>query len=192
MRPSGDSGGPGAWLRRSAQAAWRRLPTWVVVALWRMRRVRTRRITGVTEDARTIFVQPGVELDVYWLQAPFGPAPAASLYVLGDEAMRLDCADGDRAHAHLSIAQAQLLSPGYTARLYFPPGPVAAHVERAAFEVEHNAPFAVATSLDPRLRRLRLDPERLRAAAAAMRAAMLELVERHGDEIRAGGGNEES
>ena len=178
------SGGPGAFLRRSAQAAWRRLPTGVVVALWRLRRVRTRRSGGVALEVRTIAVQPGVEIDVYWLPAPFGPAPAASLYVLGDEAMRLDCSDGDRAHAHLSIAQAQLLSPGYTARLYFPPGPVAAHVERAAFEVEHNAPFAVAASLDRRVRLLRLDPERLRAAAAEMRAAMLELVERHDDEVR--------
>ena len=171
-------GGP---LRRLARRVWRRLPTWLVV-LSPLPRARTRAASPNIEDVTSIPVQPGVRLDVYWLKPPFGPGPAASLYAGRHEIMRLDCLGGEHGHMHLGIADSQRLAPGAAPRLYFCPGTVADHVERAAFDLERNAPFAAATSLRRDVRAVALDPERLRAAGRAMRAAMLALCERHRDD----------
>jgi hypothetical protein len=157
---------------------WRRLPTWLIV-LSPLPRARTRATSENLEDVTVITVQPGVRLDVYWLKPPFGPGTAASLYAGSHEIMRLDCLGGERGHMHLGIGDAQRLAPAAPPRLYFPPGSVAEHVERAAFELEHNAAFAAATSLRRKVRSLSLHPERLSVAAAAMRSAMLALLVRH-------------
>ena len=173
--------GKGGALRRLARRVWRRLPTWVIV-LVPLPRARTRAGSPSVEDVTGIPVQPEVRLDVYWLKPPFGPGPAASLYAGRHEIMRLDCLGGERGHMHLGIADSHRLAPGATPRLYFPPGTVAEHVERAAIELERNAPFAAATSLRRDVRALALDPERLRAASRTMRAAMIALCERHRDD----------
>jgi len=163
-------------VKAALRRAWRRLPTWLVL-LSPLPRERTRAGSALAEEVTAIAVQPGVRLAVYWLKAPFGPGPAASLYAGRHEIMRLDCLGGERGHMHLGIGDAQCLSPGAPQRLYFPAGGMAEHVERAAFELERNAPYATATSL----RALALDREELRAAAAAMRAAMLAMLERRGE-----------
>jgi hypothetical protein len=171
----------GSALRRLARAVWRRLPTWVVV-LSPLPRERTRETSPNVEDVASIPVQPGVRLDVYWLKPPFGPGPAASLYAGRREIMRFDCLGGDRGHMHLGIGDAQRLAPGAGPRLYFRPGSVADHIERAVLELERNAPYAAATSLHRTVRGLTFDPDRLHSAAVAMRADMLAALVRHGGE----------
>ena len=124
-------------------------------------------------------LQEGVELCVYWMDSPvFGGGPGASLYVLGDEVLRLDCFAGDMAHMHLNPSQ-QNFATRMTARLYFPYGSQVDHVERAAFELVANTDAALKSNRLKSVFNFQIDRQALIDASGRMKDYMKELLERH-------------
>lgn len=161
------------------------LPEALVFRLWRWRTARAPRSALPTASGhRTITIQDGIDLDVFWVSRELGPGPGASLYVLGDEVLRLDCfgSHGLGGHYHINPQQTRLYAEE-TARLFFPAGGHEDHVERAAFELAHNLPAMLAMNRDAEIRAIELDGPRLAQAADEMRRFMLELLARHRDEL---------
>ena len=70
-----------------------------------------------------------------------------------------------------------------SARLFFPSGSHEDHIERAAFELERNLPAVLAMNRDARIRRIELNSVRLAQVADDLRRNMLELLERHREEL---------
>ena len=135
---------------------------------------------GTSEDLRSIAVQDGVCLDVYWTVVDQGAGPCASLFVLEEEVLRLDCFAGNQAHMHLNPVQLNLPLPWeITPRIAFPPGDAQAQINRAAFELETNTVTALQMNQLARLREFRIEREALAQAAKQMKSYMLELVARH-------------
>ena len=126
-------------------------------------------------DSRSYPVQDNVRLDVYWVGGAFGPGPGASLYVYGDEILRLDCFGGRAGHLHMNVRQSRESSSDVTPRLYFPQGSIPDHIERATFELETNVAYCTQLARDPRIRAVRIEPSRLHQAANLMREQMLSL-----------------
>jgi hypothetical protein len=177
-------------LRRMARRLARYLlPEAVLYPLWRWQAARSPRSALPTaSDHRTIAIQDGMRLDVFWVDRTLGPGPGASLYVLGDEVLRLDCfgAEGLGGHYHINPRQVEL-SSGVAARLFFPAGSHEDHIERAAFELETNLPAILAMNRDARIRRIEVDEARLTAAAAELRHVMSALLQRHRADLELGG-----
>ncbi|GAC1658901.1 MAG: hypothetical protein NVS9B1_19900 [Candidatus Dormibacteraceae bacterium] len=111
-----------------------------------------------------------MNIDVYWRDDDLGRGPAASLFVHGCEAVRLDCFGGDQGHLHL------WLDGKVGRRWYFPPAPATEHVERAAFELARNHAMLLGVCRDPRLEGVKLQSARMEAAAQAAREALLSLL----------------
>jgi hypothetical protein len=115
-------------------------------------------------------IQENVWIEVYWRDDPAGRGPCASLYVGDLELLRYDCFAGDQGHLHVDIHKMG------GQRLYYPPGPVRQHIDRTAFEVSKNVPFALRFNHDPAIQQLRIDPEKLLAVAQQTRERLLELA----------------
>ena len=161
------------------------LPEALAYRLWRWRTARTPRSALPTaSDHQVITIQEGVSLEVFWVNRQLGPGPGASLYVLGDEVLRLDCfgTQGLGGHYHINPRQTELYSME-SARLFFPSGSHEDHIERAAFELERNLPAVLAMNRDARIRRIELNSVRLAQVADDLRRNMLELLERHREEL---------
>ena len=137
---------------------------------------------GVLSDVAVFPVQEDVDLEVGWLKAEAGGGgPAASLYILSEEVFRLDCLGGDRGHMHFNMREALITPGGSSARIYFEPGTMADHIERAVFHLKKNSDYCIALNSDPYIRKVVLDRDRLAAAAEWMRQTMTELREPHGE-----------
>ena len=175
--------------RRARRLAGYLLPEALLYGLWRWHAAKSPRSDLATaSDHETIAIQDGVRLDIFWVDRNLGPGPGASLYVLGDEVLRLDCfgAEGLGGHYHINPRQVEL-SADATARLFFPAGSHEDHIERAAFELEANLPAVLAMNRDARIRRIKVDGARLAAGAAELRRVMSALLERHRSELGQGG-----
>ncbi len=146
---------------------------------YRFRRGKPQETLDWMSDQRLIRPQKDVELWVYWYDMPSKVrGPAASLYVLGEEVLRLNCFQGNKAHMHLNPRQ-QEFAMRVAARLFFPDGSPAERVERAAFELRANTDAALKSNRIGRVRDFRIDSQALMAASNAMRAYMMELLDRH-------------
>ncbi|UHD15893.1 hypothetical protein [Thiocapsa bogorovii] len=124
----------------------------------------------------------GMRLAVYWSDVPgVGTGPSASLYVLEEEILRLDCFGGQDGHLHVNPEQYDLYTrfSGHTPRIYFPPGSRQEHVERAAFELRRNAVAAARMSPIERIRACPLAEEDLASAAESMRRIMSRMLTEH-------------
>lgn len=178
----------GLGIRRALNDPWRLallcLPQPLVHELWHLKSMRKRRPDLETaRDVRVLRPQEGVVLEVYWANVPVaGSGPAASLFVLEEEVLRLDCFGGERGHMHVNPKQDQLLKEfvGSVPRIYFHPGAIARQIERAAFEVTHNTKAAISTNMIRRVRRFQLDQAALREAASEMVKEMHDLCALHG------------
>lgn len=166
-------------IRRGKRLAFSLLPPIVRLRLGRIAGPRDRTASPNVSDVVSREIQDGVRLDVYWLRAPLGSGPAASLYVFGEEVVRLDCLPQAVGHLHTNVAQWSLITPGRDIRQYLPPAPVEAHIERAEHEIAANIPFATGQSLRRKIRNLQVDPSCARAAATWMGDRMRELVATH-------------
>ncbi len=165
------------------------LPEALLYPLWHWYTARIpRSVLATASDHRVIATQEEMRLEVYWVNRQLGPGPGASLYVLGDEVLRLDCfgAYGQGGHYHINPRQVRLnsLEP---ARLFFPAGSHEDHIERAAFELKKNLPAALSMNRNARIRRIEVDSTRLVQAANNMQKAMLDLLEKHREELIEGG-----
>ncbi len=142
---------------------------------------RRRPITAfeTASDRRKISPQEDVELWVYWSDVPnVGRGPTASLFVLREEVLRLECFGGSEGHMHLNPEQ-QRFSGHVTARLYFQDGSRVEHVDRAAFELIANTDAALKSNRLSRVRNFPIDQNALADASNQMRHLMQELLERH-------------
>lgn len=143
-----------------------------------LRRPRTSLDTA--SDHRKIALQQGVELWIYWSDVPsVGSGPSASLFVLREEVLRLDCFGGREGHMHLNPDQ-QRFNARVAARLYFPEGSRAEHIDRAVFEIIANTDAALKSNRLARVRKFSINQYALSNAARQIRFIMPELLRRHG------------
>jgi hypothetical protein len=125
-------------------------------------------------DLTKLPVQENVWVETYWRDDPAGRGPCASLYLGDIELLRFDCFDGDQGHCHVNMSQ----TGGQ--RWYYPPGTVRQHIDRTAFEISRNVPFALRTNQDPAIRDMKIDPEKLKEVAQQTRERLLELTTQQG------------
>ena len=158
------------------------LPQPILYRLWHWRR-RSRPRTGDANASqiRTITIQSGARLEVYWNTNKMGPGPSVSLYVLDEEIYRIDCFGGTTGHLHINPVQANLvLGWATTPRFFFPPGDMQEQVERAAFELTANTTAALQTNQLASVRKFSMDKRALDDAVDQMSAYMKELMLEHG------------
>jgi hypothetical protein len=165
------------------------VPPELLYRLWhRRRKGMPRSEDGTTEELRSIAVQEGITLGVYWTEVAQGAGPCASLFVLDEEVLRLDCFAGSSAHMHFNPVQLNLPLPWeITPRVVFPPGDARAQIDRAVFELENNTKAALQMNQLARLRNFSVDRVAFAEAARLMKGYMLELAdkrERHDGENR--------
>jgi hypothetical protein len=177
----------GLGIRETLKDPWRIallfLPQPLVYELWHQKVIKNRRPDQKTaSDVRVLRPQEGVILEVYWARVPVGWGPAASLSILKEEVLRLDCFGGQFGHMHFNPRQDMLLEEsGFPhPRIYFQPGSILQQIERSAFELTHNAMYAKGTNLLRRVRRFPLDQMALKEAAPEMIKHMHALYEIHG------------
>ncbi len=169
------------WLEDALKRLSLRLvPPELLYRLWhRRRKGMPRSEDGTTEELRSIAVQDGVRLDVYWSVVAQGAGPAASLFVLDEEVFRLDCFAGHTAHMHVNPVQLNLPLPwSITPRIVFPPGSAEEQIERASFELVANTKAALQMNQLARLRQFLIRRSALETAAKEMKSYMLELAAR--------------
>jgi len=130
--------------------------------------------SSVRKDVLRYEIQPGAHLDVFWKVLKIGRGPAVSLYVHGEEVLKIDCFGEGKGHYHVNERQWKRKLPRVVQRIYLPEPTVEAQIDRAVFELHHNALVYLQQNDDPRISRFVLDPERLRDATGRMKAAMLE------------------
>lgn len=172
VRPARHHGGVRRLVARLPKRVLRRLPARLAVpALSELGWPR-----ADTRDLSSITLPAPFRLDVYWLTIHGEQGPAASLFHGDDEILRIDCLPAN-PHLHYGLAESRRRQPREP-RVYLPPGPPAAQIERARFEVARNVAYC--TGLDRRrsVRRAPIDRPAFAAAADEMARTMHALVER--------------
>ena len=114
-------------------------------------------------------------METYCLGPPFGPCPAASVYVHDEEVMRLDCIGGAKGHFHVNMTQALFYPGGERARFYFPEGTVAEHIENAEFQLRKNLDYARRQNYKRSIREIQIDQAKLDHVAGQMKVELLRL-----------------
>lgn len=123
--------------------------------------------------------QENVILRVHWADVPnVGRGPSASLFVLEEEVLRLDCFGGRQGHMHLNPMQQRYCSR-LIARLFFPEGPRSEQVDRAAFELVTNYDAALKSNRLSYIRNFSIDRIALADAARQMKLLMQETLQAH-------------
>ena len=115
-------------------------------------------------------VQDDVRLEVYWRSDRGGHGPAASLYFYDDEVLRFDCFGGEEGHCHVNLKQTR------GQRWYYPEGAVKENIKQAGFDIRKNYQFCILSHQDDRIRRLKIDQEKLEVAASQMENRLTELT----------------
>jgi hypothetical protein len=136
-------------------------------------------------NVKAFEVQKNVVVETYRLGPPFGPCPAASVYIYDDEVMRFDCIGGSEGHFHVNLTQARFCPGGERSRFYFPEGSVARHIENAEFQLRRNFDYARRQNYRRRVRATQIDQAKLNDVAGQMKAELLRL-----DGIIAGTGSD--
>lgn len=129
-------------------------------------------------DVRRHDIRDGIYLVVYWLREPFGPGPAASMLVFGDEVIRFDCL-GPRGHMHLNMKQSRGFPNGGASRLYYRERTIEEQIQRSCFELENNVRYALSLNAARRIRGIRLEGREVAPAVIFLRAQMLDLLAQH-------------
>ena len=160
-------------------AAYSTLPQTPVFRWWRGNLKNRLSFHLQKSDVQVIEFQ-GAQLLVHWSDfPPIGSGPSASLYILEEEVMRLDCFGGEDGHMHFNPPQLTLvnrLDSNKTPRIYFPPGSRQEHVDRAAFELKKNVVAALEMNLLPEIQNYRLDAHEVEAAAERMHGLMTNML----------------
>lgn len=89
-------------------------------------------------DVRRLAINDQAELHVFWKVLTRGRGPAFSLFVWGDEVMRLDCFGEGEGHYHTQFYCPD--TPKRT-RMHFFETTASAQVERAMFELTRNLDY---------------------------------------------------
>ncbi len=157
------------------------LPSPILYRLWHADcRRKPRTDYDTASDLRVTTPQEGVRLEVYWSDVPnVGRGPSASLLVLEEEVLRLDCFGGNEGHMHINPEQVRIILTHYTPRLYFPEGSRKDQIERATFELAVNTACALKLNMLARVREFPIDMAKLAATAGPMAHQMNDLLVSH-------------
>jgi hypothetical protein len=128
-------------------------------------------------DVRTVPVGRDVEARVGWIDREHDHGPTCSIFGGGQELLRLDLFD-EHPHIHYGLAQ-QRLHGSASARVLIPESSTAEHIDRAAYEIQHNLRWCLHTHPSRRVRAIRLSDAELEAAADRVRSELCELDRRH-------------
>jgi hypothetical protein len=144
--------------------------------------VNDRRYTWITGEPDEMLNRKSLEryelgegcfTETYWAERAGGPAgPVLFLVVHGSEIAKFDCY-GSEGHYHVATPHPYGLLKALHGRLHFVEKTAEDQVERAIFELRHNSACYLATHARRRVRRTRLDEQRLAAVCAEMRSKML-------------------
>ncbi len=179
----------GLGLKKKAWWLARRLLPMTLV--YHLRHQKTRRAPrpelDTATDRRQFRPQPNVMLEVYWSRVPgFGRGPAASLFVLDEEILRLDCFGGAGGHMHFNPEQAHLTAGLESPRIRFGPGTIPDQIARSVFELKTNGVAALKSNMIKRIRDFPLDAAALDRVSNDMADYMQALYETHGDDPGSG------
>lgn len=130
------------------------------------------------DDVRPIAVPEPFRLEVYWLTVLGQQGPALSLFLEGDEILRVDCLP-EGPHCHYGLAESHHRGPS-EARVYFPPGDLTAQIDRAVFELGHNVPYCTGLHRRRSWRNASIDRDAFARAADDAGVAMRDLLALHG------------
>ncbi len=157
------------------------LPQPILYRLWHAaRRGQPRTDLDTASDLRVTTPQEGVRLEVYWSDVPnVGRGPSASLFVLDEEVIRIDCFGGNDGHMHINPEQVRIILRHDPPRFYFPEGSREDHIERATFELATNTASALKLNMLARVREFPIHMGKLAAAAGQMADEMNDLLVSH-------------
>ena len=164
------------------------LPMPLLYHLWHKKTRRAPRPElDTATDRRQFRPQPNVMLEVYWSRVPgVGWGPSASLFVLGEEILRLDCFGGADGHMHFNPEQAHLTAGWPAPRIRFGPGTIPDQIARGVFELKTNGVDALKSNMIKRIRDFPLDAAALDRVSNDMADYMQALYETHGDDPGSG------
>lgn len=130
-------------------------------------------------DARPIELGDELSGRVYWVDRPkFGRGPAVSIAWRDQELLRIDLFE-ERPHIHYGLAQQRAIDASGAQVHLLPDEHGAGGADRAAFEVERNLAYCIATHPSRRIRRIRIDESTLKRAAAQVREEIIDLAKTH-------------
>lgn len=112
------------------------------------------------QDVRRLAINDQAELHVFWKVLSRGCGPAFSLFVCGDEVLRLDCFGDGEGHYHTQFYCPD--TPKRT-RLHFFETTASAQVERAMFEITHNLDYYLQRHPRKCVRKTQMVPEVLQS-----------------------------
>ena len=116
---------------------------------------------SVRKDLERMTVCQGVRVEVYWKKLKFGKGPAVSLFMLDEEILRIDCFGYGAGHMH-----AAFFLPGKGEnRFWMYESTVAEQVARARFELSRNVHYYQCRVPNPRIRALKVDPQKMKEAS---------------------------
>ncbi len=130
-------------------------------------------------DPRPIELGDELLATAYWVDRPqVGRGPGASVVWRDQELMRIDLFPGG-PHIHYGLAQQRAIDASGARVCLLPDECGAAGADRAAFELEHNLPYCIATHPSRRVRRVHVDEPTLARAAAQLREEIIDLAKSH-------------
>ena len=114
-------------------------------------------------DVRRLAINSHAELHVFWKVLTRGRGPAFSLFVCGDEVLRLDCFGAGEGHYHTQFYCPD--TPKRT-RLHFYETTASEQVERAMFEVIRNLDYYLQRHPRKCVRKVQMAPDILQPVCA--------------------------
>jgi hypothetical protein len=130
-----------------------------------------------TADVLEVAVPAPYRLEAYWLRVGDDEGPAYSLFLAGDEILRVDCIGAD-GHIHYGLAESRQRQPAEP-RVYLPPTSVDDQVDRAAFELARNVGYCTGLHRRRSVRSTPVDTEAFARAAGEVADHLHALVARH-------------
>lgn len=123
----------------------------------------------IRRDRLSIDLGGQASLQLYWKVLKTGRGPAVFLQVNGYEVVRFDCFGASDGHYHVRTMEWRRRA---VQRLEMPEKTREDQIERALFEVEHNARWYLDRHPLSRVRNTKIDPRRLAAAVAEARETL--------------------
>lgn len=159
------------------------LPQPLLYEFWHLKTKRARRTNlDTATNFEVLELQANVTLEIYWSDVPgVGQGPSASLFVLDEEVLRLDCFGDTDGHMHFNPEQTYLTSERPSPRIYFQKASIPEQIERARFELVHNVRAAKASNMLNRVRKFRLKQDSIDQAAIEMTRQMQLLYQQYQD-----------
>lgn len=124
-------------------------------------------------------IQEDARLEVSWREARVGKGPSASLYVYNQEIFRFDCFGEKRGHYHVNLTQPCKAGREEYSRMFFFSQTVEEQIERSIYELRTNVGYYLQRDRSPKVRKFRLDPNKIEPVLEWMRDKMLEYNEKY-------------